>query len=422
MATYYIDYTSGSAANTGLSPDSPLSRVEDCKPNAGDTVLIRRGNVIHGALHTVSGTPDAPITYGAYGDKADPKPVFCGTVDVSHEENWKNVGENVWKLTRALPSEPGNVIFDDGDSFGNMRWEREDLDEQGEWYDPDGGSTESRAGYPADGTIYLYSLENPARHYRKIEIALYGERALAKGTNIVLKDLVFRGSGVHGFASQPKNVTISHCEFLMIGGVVWNRELKIRFGNAVEFWEIAENVTVEHCLFREIYDSCVTHQGFQNIKPVSDVHFDDNIFINYGMAAYELRDLIPVRSSFCRNTCIGAGLGFAAQGEAPPRQSEIWPQPMGHHIFLWRVEKPSPDGSLEIKHNTFLNAPVGAAIYSIDAPEADAQVDLDENLYWTENSALLIRWNGKNYAPAGFAQYQRESGKDLQSKYVKLFR
>ncbi len=416
--TYYIDYTAGSPSNTGLTPDSPLSRVEDCTPTPGDTVYIKRGSRVHSALHTTDGTPDNPITYAAYGDESQPKPTFNGAFDVSGEENWTHVGGNIWKTTAAIPSEPGNIIFNGGKSFGNLRWSKSELDGQGEWYDPNLGKTESGAGYTSsdpDAGVYLYSADNPGKIYGEIELALYGERKLAAGSNITLENLAFRGSGVHGFASHPKNTKILGCDFLMIGGCVWNRERKIRFGNAIEFWEEASNITVSGCLFMEIYDSCVTHQGFRNVKPMSELHYDNNTFINYGMAAYEQRDLIPVRSSFNNNVCIGAGLGFAAQGEAPPRQSEIYPQPMGHHIFMWRTSSPSPDGYLEIKNNVFYSSPVGAAIYSINSPTAEDQVHADFNIYADDNKALLIRWSGRNYTPDEFAEYQSDSGMDRHS-------
>lgn len=418
MPIYYIDYTCGSAANSGLSENDPLSKVEDCVPQPGDTVKIKRGSFVRGALHTVSGVKGLPVTYEAYGDGIDP--VFCGSIDASDPACWEPLpspNQNIWKYAKPLASEPCNIIFNNGESFGNLRWEMNALRVQGEWHDPDGGKTSAGTGYPQNGTFYMYSSENPGLYYNHIEIAMYGERMLCTGTHLILKHITFMCGGVHGFAGQPQDTEIINCNFIMIGGCVWNRDLKIRFGNAVEFWEYAENVTVMNCFFFEIYDSCVTHQGFINASPMKNIHFDNNIFVNYGMAAYELRDLIPVESSFDDNLCIGAGVGFAAQDEDPPRRSEIWPQPMGHHIFMWRVSKPSENGSLEIMRNIFYSAPVGAAIYSIDEPEADSQIELNYNAYWTQNAELLLRWNGKCYTPAEFDKYKEESGKDQKSKY-----
>ena len=102
-------------------------------------------------------------------------------------------------------------------------------------------------------------------------------------------------------------------------------------------------------------------------------------------------------------------------GEVLPRKSEIWPQPMGHHIFLWRIPEATDGGSLLIADNTFEDAPVGAAIYSIISPEAEAQITLDNNAY-TRNSVLLNRFGGENFND--LEEYKSKTGKDKNSKYI----
>ena len=130
------------------------------------------------------------------------------------------------------------------------------------------------------------------------------------------------------------------------------------------------------------------------------------------MAAFEYRDQLPIQSSFTGNTCLNAGCGFAMLGEELPRYSEIWPQPMGHHLFFWRIPQASPGGSLEVSGNTFGPAPVGAAIYSIIAPEAEAQITLNNNRY-TEGYALLNHFGGESFAT--LEAYQKATGQDRDS-------
>ena len=161
------------------------------------------------------------------------------------------------------------------------------------------------------------------------------------------------------------------------------------------------------CTFSQVFDSCITHQGeHKTVTPARNMIARGNTFDSYGMAAFEYRDRIPVSSSFTDNVCNNAGCGFAMQGEELPRYSEIYPQPMGHHIFLWRMENATENGSLTIENNTFGPAPVGAAIYSIISPEAEAQVTLQNNSY-TENGSLLIRWSGKNYP--SFEEFSKDN-------------
>ena len=73
---YYVDPTTGSNTNDGLSPDtawkSVLSlRVKQLKP--GDAILIKRGTVLNqatGIKFSVSGTAEKPITLSCYGDES----------------------------------------------------------------------------------------------------------------------------------------------------------------------------------------------------------------------------------------------------------------------------------------------------------------------------------------------------------------
>ena len=97
--------------------------------------------------------------------------------------------------------------------------------------------------------------------------------------------------------------------------------------------------------------------------------------------------------------------------------SEIHPQPMGHHIFLWRIWEAPEGGSLLIEGNRFENAPHGAAVYSIICPEAEAQVALRNNLY-TGNDTLLVRWGEKNYP--SLDEYKSATGNDEGSEYIKI--
>ena len=107
-----------------------------------------------------------------------------------------------------------------------------------------------------------------------------------------------------------------------------------------------------------------------------------------------------------------------------PRYSEIWPQPMGHHVFLWRIEEPTDGGGLEIKNNVFYNAPYGASIYSIISQDAEKQIELAGNTYYTENRDLINRWGGENYKTfEGYhktensAKYEKVDIKDILEKW-----
>ncbi len=398
MAVYYIDPQNGNASNDGLSPQTPLSRETEIAVQPGDTVLFKRGSLIRGMLHNVNGTDGNPVTYGAYGE-GNP-PTFCGSADLSDPALWREVKPHIWQAD-GVSSEVGNFVLNNGENCGTLRWSREELTEQGDFFDNTFGCSEQQRPLPENREILFYSEENPGIFYRHIECVTYAGRMLATaGQNQIIRDLCFTHSGVHAIAgaAQCRNFKVLNCHFSYIGGCVWDTKLKVRFGNGVEMWDTAERVEVIGCTFDEIYDSAVTHQGDgQNCKQANRLIIRENTFSRCGMAAYEQRDKMPVCAEFCNNNCYDAGAGFSKNGETMPRRSEIWPQPMGHHVFLWRMDTPDPSGKIVICNNRFGAARYGAAIYSIICRGCEDQLEISDNTY-AENEMLLVnRIYGENF-------------------------
>lgn len=405
---FYIDRENGKG--NGVSPDSPRSDYRDLDIRPGDKILFRRGTVMRERLLTVSGEKGNPTVYGAYGEGEMPR--FIGSVDLCHVENWKLVSPNIWRCVNRPDTEACNFIFDGGASCGTLRWSLDELSGQGDFFDECYGFTAQKL--PCDGGLYLRSEKNPAEFYDQIECAVFGGRNLADARHdIRIENLSFEMSGVHGVSGKGIRTEIFGCRFRFIGGCVWNAERKIRFGNAVEFWNICENTRVENSIFDNIYDSCVTHQGGAECQPAQHVHICCNIFSNYGMAAYECRDRLPIDALFFENLCENAGCGFSSLGETIPRNSEIYPEPMGHHIFIWRINRATEGGELRIFRNVFGNAPHGAATYSTISPEAEMQIYMNKNLYRMEKMQFYCRMGGRNYD--NFVNYQKNTGKDADS-------
>ena len=70
--TYYVDARAGSDENAGTSPAAAwasLDKVNSLDLQPGDTVLFARGSEWNGGIDIkASGSADAPITFGAYGE------------------------------------------------------------------------------------------------------------------------------------------------------------------------------------------------------------------------------------------------------------------------------------------------------------------------------------------------------------------
>jgi hypothetical protein len=439
-ATYYVDPAAGDDANDGLTPARPLRTYAVREFGPGDTVLFRRGSVLRGVLHARSGAEHAPITYGAYGEGR--RPTFLGSVAVGDPGRWVEERPSVWRYTGTLSSEVCNLIFNDGQSCGILRWRIDDLHEPGDWHYTGFGESSSAARPDRrDGVLNVFSPTNPGRAYAGIECALWGERRLVDGQHdVVLNNLSFRNSGVHGYQqSHAHNVVLRNCEFRHIGGAVWNLQHRIRFGNAVELWDGASDVVVEGCVFDNIYDVAVTHQGGGTRNVPERVYFRDNLFVACGLAAYECRE--PSREVyFEHNTCVDGGGGFSMQGESPPRRSDPYPQPVGYHVFIWLIDANAQPGRVTIRDNVFC-ASHGAAISAVLDPADERHFVIDHNTYgqtperpliqfsrlaegktWADAMASMVA-TGKlpiheavqSYLPAEFARYQAERNQDQHS-------
>ena len=75
--TYFLDAVNGNDTNDGRSPETAWQtpeRLSDIKLKAGEVVLFKAGNVFTGRFYLWgSGTPEAPIVFGAYGEGAKPR-------------------------------------------------------------------------------------------------------------------------------------------------------------------------------------------------------------------------------------------------------------------------------------------------------------------------------------------------------------
>lgn len=416
---YYVDNLNGSDNTDGLSPSTPIRDYTALSLRAGDTVLFKRGSVYNSELLLTEGAIGNPITYSAYGEGE--MPTFTGGTDVSLPDDWTPTDrENVWRCERETRGNVCNFVLD-GECTATLRWAASDLRAQGDFFDELYTENCFRVKWPDPtlraGHLYMYSVGNPATVYKSIIAIDFAPRLCFIRDNVVIDGIAFKNNSVHAIAGAGgRNVTVRSCHFENIGGCVWSYEMRIRLGNAIEFWDIAENILVEGCSFKNVYDSCVTHQGpGAKTHPAESFIVRNCRFDSYGMAAFEYRDRLPKDSAFVGNVCINAGVGFAMLGEEGPRRSEIWPQPMGHHIFLWRIDGATEGGSLVIEGNTFGTAPVGAAIYSIIDSRAEAQITLKNNRY-TRNDTLLVRFGGESFTD--LAEYQRKCGTDDGSVYV----
>ncbi|MDO4557937.1 MAG: right-handed parallel beta-helix repeat-containing protein [Planctomycetia bacterium] len=124
---YYVDPCSGDDMADGRTPSTAWrssERVSDAELRPGDVVKFRRipasdalKFMYRGTFRPKSGTEEAPIHYTWYGDESDPKPIFCNSVPLNRESDWRSVEgrEHLWKTRtpECFPDRENPVIRGD---------------------------------------------------------------------------------------------------------------------------------------------------------------------------------------------------------------------------------------------------------------------------------------------------------------------
>ena len=111
---YYLSST-GSDANTGLSPVSPWETISKLNGAigsvvSGDSILFKRGDSFYGTLNIAnSGTISNPIVIAAYGTGA--KPIITGLTTIS---SWASLGSNIWEATVPAGLSSLNMVIING--------------------------------------------------------------------------------------------------------------------------------------------------------------------------------------------------------------------------------------------------------------------------------------------------------------------
>jgi parallel beta-helix repeat protein len=149
--TYYVDAERGNDANRGTSATTAwksINKVNQEKFLPGDSILLRRGQVWREQFNLQSsGGADQPIIVDAFGEGALPEISGADSVPAgSWTECQSCGGGNIWQS--AVATQP-NVVLVDG-TKGNKGTAPGELKSPGDWY-------------WSAGTLYVYSLGNPAK-------------------------------------------------------------------------------------------------------------------------------------------------------------------------------------------------------------------------------------------------------------------
>ncbi len=267
---YYVS-NNGDDSNNGTSPDSPfktIHKVNQLLLRSGDVILFERNSVFRmdEALHLYGG-----VSYGAYGEGE--KPLMLGSVrDYADASVWKATeSPAIWVIDLPL-DEAGMVNFNNDTSIGWRRFGMEELKADGDYFHD-----------LENGVLYLYCSEgNPGKIFNNIEIATMSELFYGLNVNhITVDNISFKYTTFGPFLfGNNKEINITNCEIGWVGGKVYtkNHDGYIRYGNAIQFWYRAYDISVTNCYIYQIFDAALTFQGCGDDRAeFVDITFKDNL-------------------------------------------------------------------------------------------------------------------------------------------------
>ena len=304
---FYVSFSAGNDSSNGTDQShawKTITKLNTQALNPGDIVYFKSGDTwrcpTDAYITFKSGNSTKNITYTSYG--TGNKPLFLGSLNVTSTNNWTNYSENVWNYTFAITaSDVGNLIFNDGTSFGIKNWTINE--------------TKGNQGYfyfnATTDTLYLYSTSNPATYYNNIEIALSNSIFNIGGNNYITVDNIALKYGDYLGVDMDGNhdIIIRNSEVSYIGGGT-SSEPQVRWGNAIQSWNGGYNILVENNTIWEIWDAALTTQGGNsNSLAKSNVTFKNNQVWNvvYCFEYFNGNQTITNNVLFDHNTCVNTG-------------------------------------------------------------------------------------------------------------------
>lgn len=292
----------------------------------------------------------------------------------------------------------GILILNHGAKWGVKKWSLDALAEPLDyWYDPEGKR------------VFVASPVNPASAFSSVELALTQHIVNQGGKHDITYDgLMLRYGAAHGFGGgNTKRITIRNCDLGWIGGGLQFFKpdgRPVRYGNAIEFWNGAEDHLVEYNRIWEVYDAALTNQGNGDDSHQRNITYRHNVIwgAEYSFEFWNRPASVKTENIlFEHNTCVDAGVCWS-HAQRPDRN--------GAHLMFY--QNPSDTSNFIVRNNIFVNSTEVSTRMENDWRKG---LVMHNNLYWPGDKPVM-RWLSKNYFGADeFTRYQTELGLDTGS-------
>lgn len=224
---------------------TPVSEIPlTLKP--GDALLFERGGVWR--LTETFFIPEGVIL-GAYGEGE--KPVFSGSQhNFTDASLWEKETETIFK-THLPYGNVGIMVFDHSAALGVKKWEREDIQENYDYY------------YDYESETLFFYYDGDLSDFESIEIGTRFD-LISLRSNTVADNICVKYTGAHGIVMPggTGNITVTNCEIGFIGGSCQFRQ--VRFGNGIEMQLGVENILIQNNWVYQCYDAGITFQTWDS--------------------------------------------------------------------------------------------------------------------------------------------------------------
>lgn len=414
---WYIDTENGNNSNNGHTKAAPLKDLSKFYYQGVSTPVLKHGDIVLIKRNSVFNEDDTHRIYtnnysqqrhekvliSTYGEGDNPVFTAHKILDkVNLEEHTTNIYKvdlSTPLITEGIDTTDNNIafIYDkiNDKIYSDRKFNLQDLQENMQFF------IDEDILY-----IYIEDIDNiPNKLYLPVN-----KTPLVTDANLIIENMTFTLTGKHGIQTSSDsgnyNIVVRNCKFEKIGGSLYTGTT--RYGNGFECYGQGTDITVENCIFTDIYDTGVTIQGqgasFRNIT------FKHNIFkrctqpceqwadnSTYGGAGY-------VNCMFSDNLCLLSGYGFGNIG----RQN-------GYAFILNNLTNLS-NTEYTIKNNIFYKSKDG--IYNLTSLEGTSVKFLDNKIYGYSNQVINNQYEDLTMQNA--EEYKNTVKQDITSDFIVL--
>ena len=412
IKTYYVSANGTSKDGTDINNPMSLKEANNKTYHGNEKILFKCGDTFYGTINfNVEASEDEMFYMGSYGEGE--KPIISGANILINRDAWELDEEGIYKLDLSNYSnfdgigktywEPYNIGFiadEQGNIYGNRKKSKDKLLNQNDFY------CESKY-------LYIKSYENPTDKMGKIKFVSRND-LVKLSSNTIICDLNIQYTGAHGIVkknNEINNVYMHDCIIQNIGGSVQVASTFTRYGNAVEFWNQAENTLVENCIIRNVYDAGCTVQGNTVITGFFNNIFRDNIFINctydIEMASYNSdnseKDAHLEKQIIENNISINQGNGWGYEVRPDKSPSSI--------LVLWGDNTIPENGDINLTNNKYFNLRNIFYTYNVNPITVEHYrnvVKSDNNTIYLSKDSTLFCGNGNYEDRSILEEYNQE--------------